>query len=86
MPQEPDYYSILGVIPSADDIVIRAAFRVLVQRYHPDKWRGDKTDGDSRIREINVAYEILSNKDRRREYDRTDMGPNFHPAMNRVPG
>ena len=37
-----DYYCILGVIKSAEDIVIKAAYRALAQKYHPDKFEGDE--------------------------------------------
>jgi curved DNA-binding protein CbpA len=69
MSQSKDYYSVLGVLSSAEIIVIRAAYRALAQKYHPDKWRGDKTEGDRRMREINDAYEVLSNEVKRKAYD-----------------
>jgi curved DNA-binding protein CbpA len=69
MSQGRDYYSVLGVLPSADIIVIRAAFRALAQKYHPDKWRGNKSESEGRMRELNEAYETLSNDEKRRKYD-----------------
>ena len=56
-----DYYSILGVSPTAELVVIRAAYRALALRYHPDTWGGDKTYAENLMRELNEAYEVLSN-------------------------
>lgn len=66
-----DHYSILGVLPDAEDIVITAAYRALAQRYHPDKWRGDPTEAHSRMSDINAAYHVLCDAGRRAEYDRS---------------
>lgn len=66
----PDFYRILGGHPSSEDIVIRAAYRVLAQRYHPDKCSRHDTEALSRMQDINEAYAVLSNRARRREYDR----------------
>lgn len=63
------YYQILGVLPDAEDIVIKAAYRSLSQKYHPDRWAGDKQFAHSRMSEINQAYEILSNLHKRKKYD-----------------
>lgn len=50
-----DYYAILGVVPSAEDVVIRAAWKALVQRYHPDRFTGDVAKANARMAEINEA-------------------------------
>ena len=55
-----DYYAILGVTPQAEDVVIKAAFRALAQRYHPDKFSGSADDAHRKMAEINEAYEVLS--------------------------
>jgi len=70
MQSEIDYYAILGLLPSAETIVVRAAYRALASRYHPDVWRGDKTYAEGRMAEINEAYRVLSDETLRREYDR----------------
>ncbi len=62
-----DYYKILGLIPDADPAVIKAAYKALVSIYHPDR-NDDKASGD-RIREINEAYAILSEPNKKSEYD-----------------
>jgi curved DNA-binding protein CbpA len=69
MPRTRNYYAILGVLPTAEIIVIRAAYRALAQKYHPDTWRGDKSESDARMRDLNEAYEALSNTDKRKHYD-----------------
>jgi len=63
------YYQILGVLEDAEDIVIRAAFKVLAQKYHPDKFTGQASEADTRMSEINTAYQILSDPVKRKEYD-----------------
>ena len=68
---ENDYYRILGVLDDAEDIVIRAAYRALAQRYHPDKWQGDQAEATRRMAEINVAYAVLSDTVKRATYDST---------------
>ena len=70
-----DYYAILGVLPTAEEVVVRAAYRALAQRYHPDRYEGDKQEANRKMAEINEAYAILSDADRRREYDEI-RGPN----------
>lgn len=66
-----DYYVILGVLPDAEEVVIKAAYRALVQRYHPDKYvGGDSNEAQRRTAELNEAYDVLSNPVRRAEYDR----------------
>jgi curved DNA-binding protein CbpA len=64
-----DYYSILGVLPSADAVVIRAVYRALVQRYHPDKGNAERSDLGEKVAEINEAYAVLSDPDVRQQYD-----------------
>src|SRR5262245_36937204 len=64
-----NYYTMLGVLPSAELVVIRAAFRALALRYHPDTWTGDRATAETRMRDLNEAYEVLSSADSRREYD-----------------
>jgi curved DNA-binding protein CbpA len=66
-----DYYRILGVLDDAEDVVIRAAYKALAQRYHPDKWTGDKEEANRRMQEINEAYGVLSDAIKRKQYDET---------------
>lgn len=66
---DKDYYQILGVMPTAEDIVIRAAYKALAQRYHPDKYQGDPAEAKRIMQEIIEAYSILSDSDKRKHYD-----------------
>lgn len=63
-----DYYEILGVARGADKSEIKKAFRTLAREYHPDV--STHPDADERFKEINEAYEILSDDDKRARYDR----------------
>jgi molecular chaperone DnaJ len=63
------YYEILGVERTADDGELKAAFRKLAMKWHPDRNPGDKTS-ETRFKEINEAYEILKDPDKRAAYDR----------------
>lgn len=70
MDANKDYYAVLGVLPSAEDVVIRAGYRALALRYHPDRLDGPQEDVNGRMAQINEAYAILSDVTQRREYDR----------------
>ena len=64
-----DYYEILGVERSADADVIKKAYRKLAMQYHPDKNPGDKA-AEEKFKEAAEAYEVLSNSEKRSQYDR----------------
>jgi molecular chaperone DnaJ len=64
-----DYYEVLGLTRSAKDEEIKSAFRKLAMKWHPDKNPGDR-DCEHRFREINEAYDILKDGERRAAYDR----------------
>ena len=63
-----DYYKILGVKKDASQDEIKKSFRKLAQKYHPDKTQGDE-QASKRFKEINEANQILSDKQKRQEYD-----------------
>lgn len=67
---QKDYYLILGVLPDAEEVVIKAAHKALVQRYHPDRFKGSVEEAQRRIQDLNEAYEVLSNPVKRADYDR----------------
>jgi curved DNA-binding protein CbpA len=64
---DKDYYAILGVLPSAEEIVIKAAYRALSKRYHPDVYKGPNLV--EKMADINEAYETLSSADGKAAYD-----------------
>ncbi len=64
-----DYYEVLGVSKSADEKEIKKAYRKLAMKYHPDKNPDDK-DAEEKFKEINEAYEVLSDSEKRATYDR----------------
>jgi len=64
-----DYYRILGVLEDAEDIVIKAAYRALAQKFHPDKFQGAAKIAEERMKEINEAYAVLSDTTSRKKYD-----------------
>jgi len=66
---QADYYAVLGVSPDAEDIVIKAAYRALAQRYHPDKNIADPAFSRKRMAEINEAYQVLGDPKLRNAYD-----------------
>ena len=65
---ERDYYTILGVDQGADSKQIKDAFRQLALKYHPDRNQGNPEAAD-KMKWLNEAYAVLSNPDKRREYD-----------------
>ena len=65
-----DYYAILGVHPTAEDVVIRAAYKALAQRYHPDRYAGSQDEAHRKMSELTKAYDVLADPVRRQKYDR----------------
>ncbi len=63
-----DFYAILGIAPDADAPAIRAAYRLLARRYHPDAGDGSSSE---KFRQVVEAYETLSDPGRRASYDRS---------------
>ncbi len=64
-----DHYAVLGLLPTAEMIVIKAAYKALAQRYHPDKWTGDPDVARLKMAELNEAYTVLSSSQQRQAYD-----------------
>jgi DnaJ-class molecular chaperone len=64
-----DYYEVLGVGKTASADEIKKAYRQLARKYHPDRNPGDKT-AEGKFKEVQDAYDVLSDKDKRAQYDR----------------
>ena len=64
-----DYYEVLGVKRDASDAEIKSAYRKLARKYHPDRNPGDK-QAEENFKEVQAAYDVLSDKAKRSQYDR----------------
>jgi molecular chaperone DnaJ len=74
-----DYYEVLGIQKGASEDEIKKAYRTLAKKYHPDLNPGDK-DAEAHFKEVNEAYQILSDNDKRAKYDQfghAGVDPNF---------
>jgi molecular chaperone DnaJ len=69
MSQKRDYYEVLGIAKNADEAEIKKAYRKMAIKYHPDKNPGDAAAED-KFKEAAEAYEVLSNSDKKAQYDR----------------
>ena len=68
MAEKRDYYEVLGVSKGASDSEIKSAYRKLAKKYHPDMNPGDK-EAEAKFKEASEAYAVLSDADKRRQYD-----------------
>ena len=81
-----DYYKVLGVDKSASDSEIKKAYRKLAKEHHPDLNQGNEKSAE-KFKEINEAYEVLGDKDKRQKYDQFGSnydfsgGQNFDPSQ-----
>lgn len=90
MNTDKDFYKILGVSKDCSENDIKNAFKKLAKRYHPDKYatasEQERKDAEEKFKEISEAYDVLSNPDKRRQYDNggmdfdiSDIFSNFSP-------
>lgn len=73
-----DYYEVLGVTRTASEDEIKSAFRKLARKHHPDVAK-DKASAEAKFKEVNEAYEVLRDPEKRRKYD--DLGANWQGDM-----
>lgn len=78
MADKKDYYEVLGVEKNADEATIKKAYRSLAKKYHPDMNPGDK-EAEMKFKEVNEAYDVLSDSDKRAKYDQYGHAA-FDPA------
>ena len=79
MEDKRDYYEVLGVQKGASDDEIKKAYRTAAKKYHPDLHPGD-AEAEAKFKEVNEAYEVLSDKDKKARYDQfghAGVDPNF---------
>jgi DnaJ-class molecular chaperone len=76
-PTKRDYYEILGVTNAATEADIKSAYRKMALKFHPDK--NKEPDAEAKFKEINEAYQVLSNKQKRQQYDQFGHAA-FDPA------
>src|SRR3954471_18227686 len=84
--QKADYYDTLGVKREASADEIKAAFRTLAKKWHPDRNPNNKTESEEKFKEIAEAYSVLSDEQKRTQYDQFGHaglgggggGPDFH--------
>lgn len=79
MADKRDYYEVLGISKGASDDEIKKAYRGAAKKYHPDLNPGDK-EAEAKFKEVNEAYEVLSDKDKKARYDQfghAGVDPNY---------
>src|SRR5512136_506425 len=86
MPVEfKDYYKTLGVSKTATEDEIRQAFRKLARKYHPDVAK-NKAEAEEKFKEINEAYEVLGDPEKRKKYDTLGANWNRQQGFQPPPG
>jgi curved DNA-binding protein CbpA len=75
-----DHYAALGLAPNADDVVVKAAYRALAKKHHPDRNSSNDQGASRKFREIQNAYEVLSDEEKRARYQQLLQGSRRHRA------
>ena len=79
MAEKRDYYEVLGLGKGADEAEIKKAYRSLAKKYHPDMNPGN-AEAEMKFKEVNEAYEVLSNPEKKAQYDQYGHAA-FDPTM-----
>lgn len=66
---QKDFYTLLGLHENAETAVIKAAYKALIMIYHPDRYAGDKAKAVKLAKDINEAYSVLIDPEKRKHYD-----------------
>ena len=74
MAEKRDYYEVLGVDKGADEQTLKKAYRSLAKKYHPDM-NPDNKEAEQKFKEVNEAYAVLSDSEKRAQYDPPDGRP-----------
>lgn len=77
---QKDFYSILGLHENAETAVIKAAYKALIMIYHPDRYTGDKNKAVRLSKDINEAYAVLSDPEKRKKYDAARLSKSLQTA------
>ena len=80
MSEKRDYYEVLGVSKGASEAEIKKAYKKMARKYHPDLNRDDPKTAEEKFKEVNEAYEVLSDKDKKARYDQfghAGVDPNY---------
>ena len=80
MANKRDYYEVLGVDKNATDEELKKAYRKLAKKYHPDANPDNRKEAEAKFKELNEAYETLSDKQKRQMYDQ--FGPEGPSGFN----
>ena len=64
-----NYYEVLEISPKASQEVVKMAYKALAKKFHPDIFNGDKDYAENKMKELNEAYEVISNIQKRKEFD-----------------
>ena len=78
--EKRDYYEVLGVDKSASEDEIKRAYKKMARKYHPDL-NPDNKEAEEKFKEVNEAYEVLSDSDKKARYDQfgfAGVDPNSH--------
>ena len=77
--EKRDYYEVLGVVKSASEDEIKRAYKKMARKYHPDL-NPDNKEAEEKFKEVNEAYEVLSDSDKKARYDQfgfAGVDPNY---------
>lgn len=80
MTGKKNFYHTLGLLNVVDDVVIKAAYKALAQKYHPDKHRGNKELHTQMMANLNEAYAAIGTKAKRKAYDESLERGSSHPV------